>query len=75
MRTDIIVRLPTKEAARQLAQSETQPIVLLKKIDVDMKGTPIAYSETVWPSERVQFSIDNTSQLLNVLAQASNSQE
>ncbi|MET3581474.1 hypothetical protein ABID19_004525 [Mesorhizobium robiniae] len=47
----------------------------MKKIDVDMKGTPIAYSETVWPSERVQFSIDNTSQLLNVLAQASNSQE
>lgn len=75
LRTDIIVRLPTREEARRLAQSETQPIVLLKKVDVDMKGTPIAYSETVWPSERVQFSIDNTSQLLNVLAQASNSKE
>lgn len=75
LRTDILVRLPTREEARQLAQSETQPIVLTKKVDVDMKGTPVAYSETVWPSERVQFSIDNTSQLLSVLAQASHTDE
>jgi len=40
-----------------------------------MKGTPIAYSETVWASERVQFSIDNTSQLLSVLAEAANPKE
>jgi GntR family phosphonate transport system transcriptional regulator len=75
LHTDIIVRLPTKEEARQLAQSEMQPIVLLKKVDVDMKGTPIAYSESVWASERVQFSIDNTSQLLSTLAQAQTSEE
>lgn len=75
LRTDIIVRLPTREEARHLRQSETQPIVLLKKVDVDMKGTPISYSESVWPSERVQFSIDNTSQLLSVLAEAANSKE
>ncbi|MDX8531898.1 phosphonate metabolism transcriptional regulator PhnF [Mesorhizobium sp. VK25A] len=75
LRTDIIVRLPTREEARRLAQSETQPIVLTKKVDVDMKGTPIAYSETAWASERVQFSIDNTNQLLNVLAQAANAKD
>ncbi|TPM30885.1 phosphonate metabolism transcriptional regulator PhnF [Mesorhizobium sp. B2-3-4] len=75
LRTDIIVRLPTREEARRLAQPETQPIVLTRKVDVDMKGTPISYSETVWASERVQFSIDNTSQLLNALAQAANGEE
>ncbi|TGT87193.1 MULTISPECIES: UTRA domain-containing protein [unclassified Mesorhizobium] len=72
LRTDIIVRLPTKEEARRLAQPETEPVMLTKKVDVDMKGTPISYSETVWASERMQFSIDNTSQLLSVLAQAEN---
>ena len=70
LRTDIIVRLPTREEARHLKQSETRPSVLRKKVDVDMKGTPVSYSETAWASERVQFSIDNTSQLLSVLAQA-----
>ena len=68
LRTDIIVRMPTAEEARQLDQSVSQPVIALKKVDVDMKGTPIAYSETVWPGERVQFSVDNTSQLLDVLA-------
>jgi GntR family phosphonate transport system transcriptional regulator len=69
LKTDLIVRLPTKEEARQLKQSEAQPILLQKKIDVDMKGTPITYSESVWAAERVEFTIDNTSQLLNSLAQ------
>lgn len=75
LRTDIIVRLPTREEARHLRQSEAQPIVLLKKVDVDMKGTPISYSKSIWPSERVQFSIDNTSQLLSVLAEAATAKE
>lgn len=68
LRTDIIVRLPTSEEAKQLSQSMSQPVVALRKVDVDLKGTPISYSESVWPGERVQFSIDNTSQLLDVLA-------
>lgn len=68
LRTDIIVRMPTAEEARQLDQAMSLPVIALKKVDVDMKGTPIAYSETIWPGERVQFSIDNTSQLLDALA-------
>jgi GntR family phosphonate transport system transcriptional regulator len=70
LRTDIIARLPTQEEALQLSQPEDQPIVALKKVDVDLRGTPIAYSESVWPGERVQFSIDNTNQLLDALARA-----
>ncbi|MDR6817531.1 GntR family phosphonate transport system transcriptional regulator [Neorhizobium sp. 2083] len=73
LRTDIIVRMPTADEARLLEQSNSQPVIMLKKIDVDMKGTPISYSETVWPGERVQFSIDNTSQLLDALARYSSS--
>ncbi|MCF3932824.1 phosphonate metabolism transcriptional regulator PhnF [Acuticoccus sp. M5D2P5] len=70
LRTDLVVRMPTAEEARQLQQSPTEPVIITKKVDVDMKGVPISYSESVWPSERVQFSIDNTSKLLDVLAEA-----
>lgn len=71
LRTDLIIRLPTAEEAKQLKQSRAQPIMATRKIDVDLKGVPIAYSESVWPGERVQFSIDNTSKLLDVLARGS----
>ncbi|MFC0219414.1 GntR family phosphonate transport system transcriptional regulator [Pseudochelatococcus lubricantis] len=71
LRTDILVRMPTPEEARHLDLSLDKPVIVSKKVDVDMKGTPIAYSESVWPGERVQFSVDNTSQLLDVLARNS----
>lgn len=71
LRTDITVRLPTAEEARQLGQAMSQPVIALKKVDVDLKGTPIAYSETIWAGEKVRFSVDNTSQLLDALAKNS----
>ncbi|AYG63408.1 phosphonate metabolism transcriptional regulator PhnF [Rhizobium jaguaris] len=73
LRTDIVARLPTAEEARHLMQDPSLPVVALKKVDVDLKGMPVAYSESVWPGERVQFSIDNTSQLLDALARRSES--
>lgn len=71
LRTDLMVRMPTIEEARQLGQPRTVPVIVTKKIDVDMKGVPITYSRSLWASERVQFSIDNTGQLLDALANAS----
>lgn len=68
LRTDLLVRMPTAEEARQLSQPRSDPVIATRKIDVDMKGVPVAYSESVWPSQRVQFSIDNTAQLLDALA-------
>src|SRR5262249_25995195 len=62
LRTDLFARMPTSEEARQLAQPRTEPVFVTRKTDVDLKGVPIAYSESVWPSQRVQFSIDNTAQ-------------
>jgi len=57
--TTIFTRLPTAEEARQLAQSQEQPVLVTQKVDVDMEGRPIAYSDTVWAGERMQFLIDN----------------
>ncbi|SMF35252.1 GntR family transcriptional regulator, phosphonate transport system regulatory protein [Xaviernesmea oryzae] len=57
--TAIFTRLPSAEEARQLAQSQEQPVLVTQKIDVDMEGCPIAYSDVVWAGERMQFVIDN----------------
>jgi len=70
LRTDLMVRMPTIEEARQLGQSRAVPVIVTRKIDVDMKGVPITFSQGLWASERVQFSVDNTSQLLDALAAA-----
>ncbi|MDL2402074.1 phosphonate metabolism transcriptional regulator PhnF [Rhizobium mayense] len=68
LRTEIVSRLPTPEEARHLQQDAAQPVTALRKVDVDLKGVPVAYSVSIWPGDRVQFTIDNTSQLLDALA-------
>lgn len=57
--TTILTRLPIAEEARLLAQSPDQPVLVTQKVDVDMEGRPIAYSDVVWAGERMQFVIDN----------------
>ncbi len=57
-RTMIFTRLPIGEEARLLAQSEEQPVLVVQKVDVDMAGNPIGYSEVVWAGERIQFVVD-----------------
>jgi GntR family phosphonate transport system transcriptional regulator len=57
--TTILTRRPIGEEAQLLSQSPQQPVLVVQKTDVDMEGRPIAYSETVWAGERVQFTIEN----------------
>lgn len=57
--TTIHTRRAIGDEARLLAQSPEQPVLVVQKTDADMGGRPIAFSETVWAGERVQFSIDN----------------
>ncbi len=57
--TLIFTRRAAGDEAELLAQSPEQPVMVVQKTDVDMEGRPIAYSETVWAGERIQFSIDN----------------
>ena len=57
--TTILTRQAIGAEAALLAQSPHQPVLVVQKTDTDMAGQPIAYSETVWAGERVQFTIDN----------------
>lgn len=57
--TTILTRRAIGEEAQLLAQLPQQPVLVVQKTDIDMDGRPIAYSETVWAGERVQFTIEN----------------
>ena len=61
VRSVVIARLPTPEEARLLDQPAGQPVLVVRKVDADLSGVPIACSETVWAGERVQLSVDNSS--------------
>ena len=55
----ILTRLPTAAEARLLDQPANQPVLVVRKVDTDLSGVPIAFSETAWAGERVQFSVEN----------------
>ena len=58
-RSTILTRLPTTAEARLLDQPANQPVLVVRKVDTDLSGVPIAFSETAWAGERVQFSVEN----------------
>lgn len=59
----ITTRLPTEQEAERLDQSPRDPVLVVRKVDADLAGIPIAWSETLWAGARVQLSIDNSALL------------
>jgi len=55
----VLTRLPAPAEARGLDQPEGQPVLVVRKVDADLAGVPVAFSETVWAGERVQLSVDH----------------
>jgi GntR family phosphonate transport system transcriptional regulator len=55
----VLTRLPSAEEALLLDQAEAQPVLIIRKVDADLSGIPIACSETIWAGERVQLSVDH----------------
>ncbi|MDK4723311.1 phosphonate metabolism transcriptional regulator PhnF [Rhizobium sp. CNPSo 3968] len=56
--TEIEARMPTAEEARLLRQPKSVPLLITRKLDVDAKGVPITYAESMWSAERITFSVD-----------------
>jgi GntR family phosphonate transport system transcriptional regulator len=55
--TEIEARLPTAEEARILRQPKSTLVLVVRKVDIDKKGVPFAYGESIWSSERVTFTV------------------
>lgn len=62
--TWISARPPTDDEARYLRQPRSRPVLVTRKIDVEPNGVPIGYSDMRWASDRVQFVLDNSAQLV-----------
>lgn len=60
LKTTVTARMPTPKVARFLQLSPQYPVLVTQKIDADTNCVPIAYAETVWAANRIQFVIDNT---------------
>ncbi|NTF42512.1 phosphonate metabolism transcriptional regulator PhnF [Rhizobium sp. AC27/96] len=56
--TEIEARMPTAEEARLLRQPKSVPLLVTRKVDVDMDGVPIAFSESMWSADRVIFNAE-----------------
>ncbi|MGC9418876.1 MAG: phosphonate metabolism transcriptional regulator PhnF [Rhodovulum sp.] len=56
--TAITGRRATTEEARHLRIAEEVPVLLVTKTDVSADGRPIGHATTIWPAERVAFTID-----------------
>jgi GntR family phosphonate transport system transcriptional regulator len=56
--TTVEARLPSDDEARRLQQPRSLPVIVTRKVDTDLAGTPIGYSVTVWSAERIVFEFD-----------------
>lgn len=57
--TRISSRPPTEEEARRLFQPVSRPVLITRKTDIDLDGSPISYSETRWCADRVELTVEN----------------
>jgi len=56
--TSLYARLPRKREARTLEQPADQPVVVMCKLDEDADGVPIGWSEAIWATGLIRFSLD-----------------
>lgn len=68
LRTTISTRMPNADTARVLHLPSQQPVLVTHKVDADTHGVPIAYAEVIWAGDRVQFTIDNTLEINDMVA-------
>ncbi|RWJ43144.1 phosphonate metabolism transcriptional regulator PhnF [Mesorhizobium sp.] len=57
--TRISSRPPTEDEARRLLQPVSRSLLITRKTDVDLSGSPISYSETRWCADRVELTVEN----------------
>src|SRR5262249_17808465 len=68
LKTTISTRMPTADIARVFGLAAQQPVLVTHKVDADTHGVPISYAEVIWAGDRVQFTIDNTLEINDMVA-------
>jgi GntR family phosphonate transport system transcriptional regulator len=60
--TSVHSRRAREDEAELLQQHVDQPVLVVRKVDVDMAGVPLGHSEGIWAGSRVQFVFDGAQQ-------------
>jgi len=59
-RTTVYTRPANEQEAAHLMLRPGQPVLVVQKIDVDLRGKPIGFSEASWAGDRVQLTFDSS---------------
>lgn len=59
LRTTVFTRIATESEAGLLMLRPGHSVMIVQKIDVDLEGRHIGFSEAVWAGDRVQFTFEN----------------
>ena len=57
--TTIFTRLADAQETSLLMMRPGQSVLVVQKVDVDMEGRPLGFSEAAWAGDRVQFTFEN----------------
>lgn len=57
--TTVFTRLANEHETSLLMMRPGQSVLIVQKVDVDMDGRPIGFSEAAWAGDRVQFTFEN----------------
>ena len=57
-RTTVFSRLASEHEASMLMLRPGQSVLVVQKIDADLEGNPLGFSEAVWAGDRVQFTFE-----------------
>ena len=58
-RTRMHARPERSSEARQLRQHPDMPVIVIRAVDTQLDGTPIAVTEVIWSAARVEFDISH----------------
>lgn len=64
--TTVHARRARDDEASLLQQHADQPVLVVRKVDVDNKGIPIGYGESIWASSRMQFVFDSAEESADI---------
>jgi GntR family transcriptional regulator, phosphonate transport system regulatory protein len=57
--TSISSRRSTPSEAKILRQHPDMPVMVVDKLDTELDGTPLGFSQVIWSSARIKFVIDH----------------
>ena len=58
LRTTVFTRLASETEAGMLMLRAGQSVLIVQKVDADLEGIPLGFSEAVWAGDRVQFTFE-----------------